>query len=80
MIKQPHEVELMAQAGALLAQVFDRLDRTPLDGGSTLEINDLVERMIVDEHHRPCDRPLRARTRLQRGQGVLRARYRSSDA
>ena len=57
MIKQPHEVELMAQAGGLLAQVFDRLDRTPLEGRSTLEINDLVERIIVDEHHaRPASK------------------------
>jgi methionyl aminopeptidase len=56
-IKQPDEVELMAQAGALLAQVFDRLDRTPLVGRSTLEINDLVERIIVDEHHaRPASK------------------------
>jgi methionyl aminopeptidase len=56
-IKQPHEVALMAQAGALLARVFDTLDRTPLQGRSTLEINDLVERLIVDDlHARPASK------------------------
>jgi methionyl aminopeptidase len=49
MIKQPGEVELMAQSGALLAQVFDALDKLPLEGMSTLAINDFVERMIVDD-------------------------------
>jgi methionyl aminopeptidase len=56
-IKQPHEVAVMAQAGALLAQVFDALDRMPMQGRSTLEINDVVERMIVDElHARPASK------------------------
>ncbi|MEC3890160.1 type I methionyl aminopeptidase [Xanthomonas campestris] len=49
MIKQPYELALMADAGALLAQVFARLDQLPMQGKSTLEINDFVERMIVDE-------------------------------
>ena len=49
MIKQPAEIALMAEAGALLAQVFHRLDGVALEGRSTLEINDSVERMIVDE-------------------------------
>ncbi|GAB3044566.1 type I methionyl aminopeptidase [Stenotrophomonas tumulicola] len=49
MIKQPTEIALMAEAGRLLAQVFHRLDGLPLQGRSTLEINDFVERMIVDE-------------------------------
>lgn len=57
MIKQPHEVALMADAGALLAQVFDALDRLSLQGRSTMQINDLVERMIVDElHARPASK------------------------
>ncbi len=57
MIKQPHELALMAQAGALLAQVFDALGRMPLEGRSTLEINDFVEQMIVDElHARPASK------------------------
>jgi len=49
MIKQPAELALMATAGELLAQVFHRLDQLPLEGRSTLQINDFVERMIVDE-------------------------------
>lgn len=57
MIKQPRELALMAQAGALLAQVFDALGRMPLEGRSTLEINDFVERMIVDKlHARPASK------------------------
>jgi methionyl aminopeptidase len=47
-IKSPDEIALMAVSGQLLAQVFDVLDRLPLEGRSTLELNDLVERMIVD--------------------------------
>jgi methionyl aminopeptidase len=49
MIKQPHELALLAQSGRLLASVFEMLDRTPLAGRSTLEINDMVERFIVDD-------------------------------
>jgi len=49
MIKSAQEIALMATSGALLAQVFDRLDRLSLEGRSTMEINDLVERMIVDD-------------------------------
>jgi methionyl aminopeptidase len=49
MIKQPHELALLAQSGRLLASVFEMLDRTPLAGLSTLAVNDMVERFIVDE-------------------------------
>lgn len=49
MIKQPRELELLAEAGRLLALVFERLDRTPLAGMSTLEVDTLVERFIVDD-------------------------------
>jgi len=49
MTKDPQELALMAQSGRLLASVFERLDRTPLIGQSTLAINDQVERFIVDE-------------------------------
>jgi len=49
MIKKPEELALMAEAGRLLALVFERLDQTELVGLSTLEINDRVERHIVDE-------------------------------
>ena len=49
MTKEPHEVALLAESGRLLASVFGLLDRTPLAGRSTLEIDALVERFIVDE-------------------------------
>lgn len=49
MIKQPDELARLAESGRLLAQVFARLDGMSLLGRSTLELNDLVERMIVDE-------------------------------
>ena len=48
-IKRPDEIALMAESGRLLAQVFAALDRLPLQGRSTMEINEFVERMIVDE-------------------------------
>ena len=57
MIKSAAELALMARAGALLAGVFDALGRLRLEGRSTLEINDLVERMIVDDlHARPASK------------------------
>lgn len=57
MIKTADELARMAEAGALLASVFDRLDRLTLEGMSTMAINDLVERMIVDElHARPASK------------------------
>lgn len=57
MIKQPQELALMAEAGRLLASVFDLLDKTPLEGVSTLEINDKVERFIVgDLQSRPASK------------------------
>ncbi|MBB5942828.1 type I methionyl aminopeptidase [Xanthomonas sp. 3307] len=49
MIKRPDELALLAESGRLLAQVFARLDGMCLLSRSTLELNDLVERMIVDE-------------------------------
>ncbi len=49
MTKDPHELALMAQAGRLLASVFGLIDRTPLIGKSTLDIDSMVERYIVDE-------------------------------
>lgn len=49
MIKQPQELELLAESGRLLASVFTLLDQTPLAGKSTLQINDMVERFIVDD-------------------------------
>ena len=49
MIKTPAEIELMTEAGRLLARVFTHLDGMTLQGLSTLEINDRVEAFIVDE-------------------------------
>ncbi|MBN9513848.1 MAG: type I methionyl aminopeptidase [Alphaproteobacteria bacterium] len=49
MTKRPDEVALLAESGRLLASVFALLDRTPLVGRSTLEIDAMVERFIVDD-------------------------------
>ena len=49
MIKTPDEIELMAESGRLLASVFTLLDQMELKGLSTLEINDRVERFIVED-------------------------------
>ena len=49
MIKQPEELALMRESGRLLASVFTMLDHTPLIGLSTLEIDTMVERFIVDD-------------------------------
>ncbi|GAB3385259.1 type I methionyl aminopeptidase [Massilia agri] len=49
MTKRPEEIALMAESGRLLASVFARLDRLELAGMSTMAVNDLVERYIVDE-------------------------------
>ena len=57
MTKTPAEIALMAESGRLLASVFTRLDGLDLAGRSTMAINDLVERMIVDElHARPASK------------------------
>jgi len=48
MIKRPEEVALMAESGRLLAEVFGYLDRLELAGMSTLQVNDLVDRYIVE--------------------------------
>lgn len=49
MTKRPDELALMAESGRLLASVFEMLDRTPLAGLSTLQIDTMVERFIVDD-------------------------------
>jgi methionyl aminopeptidase len=49
MVKTPDELALMRISGKLLASVFEMLDRRSLAGLSTLQVNDLVERFIVDE-------------------------------
>ncbi len=48
MTKRPEELALLAESGRLLASVFGLLDRTSLAGMSTLEVNQIVERFIVD--------------------------------
>ncbi len=49
MIKTLEEQALMRASGRLLASVFEALDRLQLEGMSTLQVNDWVERFIVDE-------------------------------
>lgn len=57
MIKTPAEIELMAEAGRLLASVFTHLESVPLAGRTTMEINDLVEDYIVrDLDARPASK------------------------
>ncbi len=48
MIKRLEEIALMAESGRLLAGVFAHLDSLDLAGMSTMAVNDLVERYIVD--------------------------------
>jgi len=48
MTKRPEEIVLMAESGRLLAGVFAHLDNLNLIGMSTMQVNDLVERFIVD--------------------------------
>ncbi|NRB80200.1 MAG: type I methionyl aminopeptidase [Saccharospirillaceae bacterium] len=47
-IKNSKEIELMREAGRLLAKVFAMLDKKVEEGISTMQINDWVERYIVD--------------------------------
>ena len=49
MTKGPEELALMAESGRLLASVFGLIDRTALCGLSTLAVDTMVERFIVDE-------------------------------
>lgn len=56
-IKTPTERALMRNAGQLLSRVFGMLDDFVGPGVSTMEINDRVERFIVDElHSRPASK------------------------
>jgi methionyl aminopeptidase len=48
MTKRPEEIALMAAAGKLLAEVFAQLDKLDLIGMSTMQVNDLVDRFIVE--------------------------------
>lgn len=49
MTKRPEEIALMAESGRLLASVFGRLDQLDLIGMSTMQVNDMVDRFIVNE-------------------------------
>lgn len=49
MIKQPHELALMAASGKLLARVFEYIDTFALAGMTTLDVNDRVEHFIRHE-------------------------------
>ncbi|MBJ92400.1 MAG: type I methionyl aminopeptidase [Alteromonadaceae bacterium] len=56
-LKTPDEISSQREAGRLLAQVFAMLDGKIAEGISTLQINDLAERYIVDElHARPASK------------------------
>ncbi len=48
-IKSPHEIQLMRQSGALLAQVFESLDAFVQPGITTMAINDWVEAFITEQ-------------------------------
>ena len=48
-LKNPQELALMRQSGKLLAQVLAYLDQHIKAGLSTMQINDLTERYIVDQ-------------------------------
>ena len=48
LVKTPNEIALMRESGRLLASVFANLDSFIDVGLSTLDINDFVERFIVD--------------------------------
>jgi methionyl aminopeptidase len=57
MVKTSDELALMRISGRLLASVFAMLDGLDLEGMSTLEVNDLVERYItVDLASRPASK------------------------
>jgi methionyl aminopeptidase len=49
MTKRPGEITLMAESGRLLAEVFGHLDRLNLIGMSTMQVNDLVDKLIVEK-------------------------------
>jgi len=49
MVKTSDELALMKVSGKLLASVFEMLDGQALAGMSTLQVNDLVERYIVED-------------------------------
>lgn len=57
MTKRPEEIALMAESGKLLASVFGYLDGMNLIGMSTMEVDSLVDRHIVEAlHARPASK------------------------
>lgn len=48
-LKSPAELQIMRESGRLLASVFAYLDGQVIPGMSTMDINNLVERYIVDQ-------------------------------
>lgn len=56
-LKNAEQLALMRESGRLLASVFAFLDTKVVAGVSTMQINDWVERYIVDElHARPASK------------------------
>lgn len=57
MTKRPEEIALLAESGRLLADVFGYLDTLNLIGMSTMQVNDMVDRLIVNEFNaRPASK------------------------
>ncbi|SUV62882.1 methionine aminopeptidase [Acinetobacter baumannii] len=54
MIKNESEIKLMRESGRLLSLVFDYINKLNLLGKSTFEINNIVEKYIIEEL---CARP-----------------------
>ncbi len=48
-LKNAEELQVMREAGQLLASVFDYLDQQMQVGLTTMDVNNLVERFIVDQ-------------------------------
>ena len=56
-LKSAEELGVMRESGRLLARVFDYLDGRIEVGVSTMDINDLAERFIIDQlHARPASK------------------------
>jgi len=56
-LKSAEELSVMRESGRLLARVFDYLDGHIEIGVSTMDINDLAERFIIDQlHARPASK------------------------
>lgn len=49
MIKNESEIKLMRESGRLLSLVFDYINKLNLLGKSTFEINNIVEKYIIEE-------------------------------